>query len=57
VKDADGHCSAWVFRAVNKIEAFPTYELGSDRMVYVLPTWGPRKGLRIPLDEWKPTPR
>lgn len=50
-------CTAWVFRAQNRIEAFPMYEVGSDRAIWVLPTWGPRKGLRIPFDQWKPTPR
>jgi hypothetical protein len=50
-------CTAWVFRAQNRIEAFPMYEVGSDRAIWVIPTWGPRKGVRIPFDQWKPTPR
>lgn len=53
VKEADGRCRAWVFRAKNRLEAFPAYEVGSDRAVWVLPSWGAKKGLRFPFDQWR----
>jgi hypothetical protein len=45
-----GKCQAWLMRARSRLKAFPHYEM-SGRQVWALPTDGPKRGMRLPLDQ------
>ncbi len=49
-------CHAWAFQMLSDKPAFPSYEISSDGRVWVIPTWGPKKHLRLPLGEWPRRP-